>query len=166
MGAVEELLSLFHGGLHSRESAMDILSLNHITVERGLVLTPMTATSLIKARDKALVAAGRLEMYGGVMKKLIRAFYDSPYFDIGLAEETFCELIETFYLLKSETFDTLSDDSLVHVMRELFDNPCHGCMQALYDAAFDQLIRRTHGAEVEKEEGEQADEDNEGSNDA
>lgn len=165
MFIVEDLLSLFHSGLHSRESAADILSLNQLTAAQGLLLTPMMASSLIKARDKALIAAGRLEMYGGVMKKLILAFCDSPFFDLSLAEETFCELIETFYLLKSETFDMLSDDALVHAMRELFDT-CHGCIQTLKDAAFDQLIRRAHGVELEKEEGGQADEDKNGSIDA
>lgn len=155
---MEKLLSLIHSEMHSRESAMDILSLNQITAAQGLMITPLMAASLMQAREKALEAAGRLEMYGGVMKKLILGFYDSPYFDVSLAEETFCELIEIFYFLKSETCDTLCDNALIQILREIFDNPCRGSMQALQDAAFDHLVRRAHGAHLYHEEGAQADE--------
>lgn len=153
---MEELLALLQGGLHSRESVQDILSVNQETAKHGIVFTPRQAAALMNARDRALHASGRLELYGGVMKKLILAFIGSPYFERDLQEETLCALIETFYLLKSETFDALSDDELIAAMRELFDGACRGCIELMQDAAYEQLVRRAHGAvHAGDEEGEE-----------
>ena len=153
---MDELISLFQSGLPDRESAADILSVNRQTAVHGLVFTPAQAASLVAARERALSSAGRLELNGGVIKKLILAFCASPYFDVELAEEILCPLLETFYLLKNETFDALSDDALIAFMRELFDGACKGCMELMQDAAFEQLIRRAHGADAG--EGEEQDE--------
>ncbi len=162
---MDELISLFQSGLPSRESAADILSVNRQTARHGLVFTPRQAASLVAARERALSATGRLELAGGVIKKLILAFCDSPYFDAELAEETLCPLLETFYQLKNETFDAFSDDTLIAVLRELFDGACKGCMDVLQDAAFEQLIRRAHGAnDCKEEEEEQYDIRGEGGN--
>jgi hypothetical protein len=149
---MEDLMVLFQGSALRRESISDILEVNGTTAQTGLVFLPRQAAALLKARDLALEGSGRLELGGGMVKKLILAFYDSPFFQNGQAVETLESLLEIFYQLKNETFDTLGDDELIAFLRNRFDGECRGSMELLRDAAFHHLSRVIHGAA--KDDGE------------
>ncbi len=152
---MDDLLALVHSAVIRRENVADILGVNDTTSQAGLVFSPGQAAALLEARDLALAGSGRLELGTGVVKKLILAFYDSPFFFRERAVDTLESLTDTFYQLKNETFDTLSDDELIRFLREHFDGECQGSLTMLRDAAFEQLVRQAHGAarEDEREDG-------------
>ena len=158
---MDELLVLFRGSALSRETVSDILEVNETTSQTGLVFSPRQAAALLQARDRALSGSGRLELGGGMLKKLIMAFYDSPFFENGQAVDTLESLLEIFYQMKNETFDTLGDDELIVFLKDRYDGECRGSLELLRDAAFSHLSRVIHGAtgnDGETEEEEETDE--------
>ena len=158
---MDELLVLFRGSALSRETVSDILEVNETTAQTGLVFSPRQAAALLQARDRALSGSGRLELGGGMLKKLIMAFYDSPFFENGQAVDTLESLLEIFYQMKNETFDTLGDDELIVFLKDRYDGECRGSLELLRDAAFSHLSRVIHGAagnDGETEEEEETDE--------
>lgn len=155
---MDDLMMLFQGSLIRRESVSDILSVNSTTVQTGLVFTPRQALALLQARDRALMDSGRMEFGSGIVKKLILAFYDSLFFQNGQAVDTLESLLEIFYHMKNETFDTLCDDELIDFLRERFDGECQGSMDLLRDDAFRHLARVAHGAAMEEGEAEENEE--------
>ena len=143
---MDDLLALFQCSLLKRENVSDILAVNGTTAQAGLVFSPGQAVALLKARGQALHDSGRLELKGGIVKKLILAFYDSPFFLKEQAVDTLEALLDVFYHLKNETFDSLGDDELIGFLRERFDGECQGSLERLRDEAFDGLARKIHGA--------------------
>jgi hypothetical protein len=156
---MDELMILLQGSFIRGESVSDILSVNRTTAHTGLVFTPSQALALLQARDRALAESGRLELGSGIVKKMILAFYDSPFFQNGQAVETLESLLEIFYHMKNETFDTLCDDELVDFLRNSFDGECRGSMELMCDDAFRHMARVVHGAVSEEEKDEEEVED-------
>lgn len=131
---------LFSPALVEKYAVSEIVSLNTLTVNYGLVLTPAQALALTQTRAHALVENGRVEFGGGVAGKIIRRFCDSPNMAMHDYEETLHELIEIFYYYKNETLDLISDDDLIKYMKTVFDGPCMGsldllCGRELYNLA-------------------------------
>ncbi|EKN42403.1 hypothetical protein CFSAN001627_06965, partial [Clostridium botulinum CFSAN001627] len=58
-------------------------------------------------------------------------FCDSPYISQYNYSETINELVEIFYNYKNETLDYISDDELIEIMKENFDNYCQGSLEIL-----------------------------------
>jgi hypothetical protein len=143
-----------------QEAAADILRVNRTTASAGLILSQNQAAALISARDQALNGTGRVELGGGVLEKLILAFYDSPFFQPDQTLETFEGLLEIFYYLKNETFDTIGDNDLIAFLREHFDGECKGSLELLQGVSLDRLTRRIHGA-VQQEEAQWEEEEDE-----
>jgi hypothetical protein len=152
-------MTLFQGAVIRRESVSEILGVNGTTSPKGLVFTPKQAMALLAARDRALLDSGRLELGSGIVKKMILAFYDSSYFQNEQAVDTLESLLEIFYQMKNETFDTLGDDDLIAFLRRRYDRECQGSLELLRDEAFRHLLRITHGAVCEEEEDEEYGED-------
>ena len=153
-GPINHLLALFQGSLIRRESVSDILDVNEATAQTGLIFTPQQAVTLLQARDDALSDSGRLELGSGMVKRLILAFSESPFFQNGQAVDILSELMDLFYHLKNETFDLLSDSELLCFLRELYDGECRGSLALLRDAAINRLARVIHGAPQEDKETE------------
>ncbi len=65
------------------------------------------------------------------LDKLILAFCNSPYINKDTYEDTFHELINLFYDLKNNTWDTISDDDVIEFMKNAFNNRCHGSLELL-----------------------------------
>ncbi len=152
---MDDLMMLFQGSLIRRESVSDILGVNETTAQTGLVFTSCQALALLQARDRALMDSGRLELGSGMVKKLILAFFDSPFFQNGQAVDTLESLMEIFYHMKNETFDALCDDELIDFLRERFDGECQGSLDLLRDNACSHLARAVHGAASEEGEAEE-----------
>jgi hypothetical protein len=143
---MDDLMVLILGPLTERGSVSDILKVNETTAQTGLVFTPNQALALLQARSQALADSGRMELGSGILQKMILAFYDSPFFQNGQAVDTLESLMEIFYQMKNETFDTLADDELIAFLRNRFDGECRGSMELMRDAAFNHLARAAHGA--------------------
>ncbi len=143
---MHDLRVLQPDALLKREAAADILRVNRTTAPAGLILSQSQVIALVSARDRALNGTGRVELGGGVVEKLILAFYDSPFFQPDQAVETFEGLLEIFYYLKNETFDSIGDSDLIAFLREHFDGECKGSLELLQGVSLDRLVRRIHGA--------------------
>ncbi len=97
----------------------------------GLTLDRETAEVLAVARKDVLREQRRVEFGAGILPKLIYEFSDSAYMEQESYGETLARLQEIFYLYKNETNDELTDDELLHFMREQYENVCFGDLDYL-----------------------------------
>lgn len=122
-------------------AADSLLACNDTLHERGLILTPEDAVALAERRNEALQSAGRVEFGDPVLSKLALAFSTSPGIDQQNFRETLEELIEIFYLYKTEAMEQLTDDELIHYMKTFFDGSCHGDLELLQSRELEHLAR-------------------------
>lgn len=98
--------------LLQEQAAEEILHSNRHSLPFGLQLTKQQALELAETRSRALHACGRVEFGAGMIGKLAEAFCSSPYLSRETYAETLNELVELFYLYKSETGERVTDDGL------------------------------------------------------
>ena len=127
--------------LLTQQAHKEIIKCNEFTIEYGLKLSEEDTKSLVETRSEALSKNGRIEFRGGIVNKIIAEFCDSPYISQYNYVSTINELIEIFYYYKNETLDFISDDELIHIMKEFFDNSCQGSLELLQDR---ELYRVAH----------------------
>lgn len=121
----------------------EVKSCNDFTVKYGLQLTEPDIQSLVENRKDALKSSGRIEFGGGILKKLIMEFADSPYIYQDNYVSILMELQECFYYFKSESLEELTDDELIHFMKIYFDDECQGSVDYLQSTALENLCRDT-----------------------
>lgn len=134
-------LTLFNSSFIQKQAVNEILKCNDYTENYGLVLTNEQALALFETRKQSLSAFGRIEFGGGIIKKVIKEFCDSPYLSKYNYEQTLHELIELFYYYKNETLDLMSDDDLIKYMKTAFDGICQGSLELLAWRELDKLAR-------------------------
>jgi hypothetical protein len=120
----------------------EILKTNQQSQQYGLELTPIQAMELLQVRHRVLKSLGRVELGVDVIKKIIAAFCSSPYIHAFEYAGILGELVETFYYMKNETRDLISDDDLISVMRELFDNQSRGSLELLRYRDLEEYARQ------------------------
>lgn len=103
-----------------------LLSKNEETARFGLVLTEDDAIMVADSLIEDLREQERVELAGGIAPKIIDTFCDSPYLMQDSYADTLCELQSAFYQYKGESDDLMSDDELLTLMRECFDEICNG----------------------------------------
>jgi hypothetical protein len=99
---------------------------NELTVYYGLYLSEEQMREVAGRRFEALRNTGRVEFGGGILKKLLTAFRDSPYLTRENYEDAILELQDSFYYFKNESMDRIGDDELIAFMKEKFDGVCQG----------------------------------------
>ncbi|HCL4444642.1 TPA: hypothetical protein N2D04_000162 [Clostridium botulinum] len=124
-------IDLFGSNLLDKKAFNDIIQCNEVTREYGLKLSDKYVKEIIDTRNIALQKSGRIEFNGQIINKIITAFCDSPYISQYNYSETINELVEIFYNYKNETLDYISDDELIEIMKENFDNYCQGSLEIL-----------------------------------
>lgn len=97
---------------------------------------------MIERRALALNNNKRIELEGGIITKVIREFFDSPYISNDNFVETINEIIELFYYYKNETNDSISDDDLLKFMRKYYDDFAHGDLDYLSRIFFGRNKKR------------------------
>ena len=117
--------------LMEQQTANKILACNEEIGKYGLVLTEQQALALVQTRTNALKENKRIELNGVIVDKLILAFCHSPYIGKDTYEDTLHELINLFYDLKNNTWDTISDDDIIEFMKNAFNNRCFGSLELL-----------------------------------
>ncbi len=125
----------------NKSAIMEIIKCNEKTCRYGLVLSQAEAQELVETRAEALKSFGRIEFAGGIIKKLIEEFCDSPFLSQFNYVATLNDLIETFYYYKNETLDEISDDELLSLMKQYFDQKCYGSIELLQGRELDALAR-------------------------
>lgn len=97
----------------------------------GLTLSKQDAELIVKEHGKALREQRRVEFGAGITPKIIQEFCDSDFIDQSNYVGTIIRLQEIFYLYKNEMQDEITDDELLHFMREQYDNICFGDLDYL-----------------------------------
>lgn len=134
-------LQIFNTKIIKEYSVNKILQYNNITNKNGLILTKEQAMELVETKNNELKNTGRIEFRDGIIQKLIKNFYNSPYINKSNYQSTLCSLVEIFYYYKNETYDQLSDDELIDYMNYYFNGSCHGSIELLACRELDQLAR-------------------------
>ena len=115
------------------------------TAERyGLVLSEEDAKLILEEKNNALREQKRVEFGGGITPKIIYEFCDSDFIDQNNYVDTLLRLQEIFYLYKNEMQDEISDEELLHFMKEQFEDICFGDLEYLEStclANFAQAVR-------------------------
>lgn len=125
-----------------------VLETNEASEKYGLTLSEQDAELILTERKNALQEQRRVEFGGGIAEKLIYEFCDSNYIDQSNYVETIIRLQDIFYLYKNEMQDEITDDELLHLMKEQFELICFGDLDYLEStglANFAQAIRAGYG---------------------
>ena len=123
------------------EAIQEIRICNEYTERLGLTLSEKDIEELVQCRSDALKNSGRVEFGGGILPKLIYAFYDSPYIEQDNYEQTLAELQEVFYYYKSEALDYYTDDELIELMVLTFNGRAQGSAEYLIGTSLESLCR-------------------------
>lgn len=111
------------------------------TNQYGLSLTDQDIQELLVRRRECLAEQQRVEFGAGILGKIIFAFCDSEYIYQENYVETINRLQSIFYLYKNESMDELTDDELISIMRNAFDEECQGSLEYLEETFLDSFAR-------------------------
>ena len=114
-----------------------VMEMNRVTEKYGLVLSEQDAKLIVSERANALREQRRVEFGGGIVPRIIEEFCDSDFIDQSNYAETMIRLQEIFYLYKNEMQDEISDDELLHLMKEQFETICFGDLDYLEGTCLD-----------------------------
>ena len=117
--------------MQQKNQLVEVLKTNQYTEKFGLVLTQQDAELLVQERRVALKEQRRVEFGQGILPKIIFEFCDSVYIDQNHYLEILIRLQNIFYLYKNEMMDEISDDELLHFMKEQFETICFGDLEYL-----------------------------------
>ena len=95
-----------------------ILKTNQTTKRFGLTLCEQDAKLILEEQNHALCEPRRVEFGAGIAEKLIYEFCDSDFITPDTYVDTIIRLQKIFYLYKNEMQDEITDDELVHLMKE------------------------------------------------
>ncbi len=117
---------------------------NQYTEQFGLTLSETDTELLLEERNHTLKAEQRVEFGQSILPQMIYAFCDSSFLSQDNYVETLIRLQEMFYLYKNEMQDEITDDELIHFMKEQFEMVCYGDLDYLEGTCLDifaQAIR-------------------------
>ncbi len=117
--------------LGQQNQIQGILETNQYSEEYGLKITEREAQLLATEHKASLKEQRRVEFGAGIMPKLIYAFCDSEYITQENYAQILTELQDAFYLFKNEMMDEITDDELIHFMKEQFETICFGDVEYL-----------------------------------
>lgn len=118
-----------------------ILETNHMTEKYGLTLSEQDAQLILEERSRVLKEQRRVEFGPGISEKLIDTFCDSAYVDQNSFVDTLLRLQEIFYLYKNEMQDEITDDELLHFMKEQYETICFGDLEYLEGTCLDHFAQ-------------------------
>lgn len=127
---------------------------NQYTKQFGLTLSEQDAQLILDNRKATLREQRRVEFGESIVPKIIYEFCDSNYIDQGNYVESMIRLQEIFYLYKNEMEDEITDDELLHLMKEQYEYICFGDLDYLEGTClsdFAQAIRAGYDGYVKKD---------------
>lgn len=130
--------------LQNKNQLSKVIETNQYTKQFGLTLSQQDAQLILENRKMALREQKRIEFGEGITPKLIHEFCDSGYIDQSNYVDTIIRLQEIFYLYKNEMNDGITDDELIHLMKEQYEMLCFGDLDYLESTClsdFAQAIR-------------------------
>ena len=124
-----------------------ILKTNETSKENGLTLTEEEAKALVAARGDTLREERRVEFGDSISPKLIRTFADSSFLNQEDYAETIARLQEIFFLYKNESMDMVTDDELLAIMKNAYENESAGDLEYLEGTALEAFARSVRAGE-------------------
>ena len=112
--------------LQQKNQLAKVMETNEMSARYGLALTEQEAELLVSERTQTLRAERRVEFGPGILPRGIEEFCDSDFIDQNNYVDTLIRLQEIFYLYKNEMHDEISDEELLHFMKEQFEEVCFG----------------------------------------
>ena len=112
--------------LQNKTQLSKVMETNEYAEQFGLSLSHQDAQLILENRKMALREQRRVEFGEGIVPKIIHAFCDSDYLDQNHYVDTIIRLQEIFYLYKNEMNDEITDDELIHLMKEQYERICFG----------------------------------------
>lgn len=98
-----------------------VLETNQTSGQYGLVLTEQDAKLILKEHANSLREQKRIEFGDSVIPRIIYEFCDSDYLEQSSYAASIIRLQEIFYMYKNEMQDEITDDELLHLMKEQFE---------------------------------------------
>lgn len=130
-----------------RPVSKEILALNEVSAQYGLVLTEEEAGELSEKRNQSLVENERIEIGVGAVAEIIRRFCTSRY----ITKENYAyilnEVTYLFYYIKTETDDKISDGELIGELFERFELYCRGSIDTLEARETEKIIRKVNSGD-------------------
>ena len=130
--------------LSGQNQLAKVIATNQVTEKFGLVLSEEDAKLLVNEKSESLKEQKRIEYGESILPKIIYEFCDSDYISQRNYVETIGRLQDIFFLYKNEMMDEISDDELLHFMKEQFETVCYGDLEYLESTRLDvfaQAIR-------------------------
>ena len=127
--------------LQNTNQLTKVVETNKYTEQFGLTLSQQDAQLILDNRKKTLSEQKRVEFGEGITPKIIHEFCDSDFIDQNNYVDTIIRLQEIFYLYKNESMDELTDDELINIMRNAFDEECQGSLEYLEETFLDNFAR-------------------------
>lgn len=134
--------------LQQQNQLAKVVETNRVTEQYGLSLSEQDAQLIVAERSHALRQSRRVEFGEGIMPKIIYEFCDSDFISQSSYVDTLIRLQEIFFLYKNEMQDEISDDELLHFMKEQFETTCFGDLDYLEGTCltvFSQAVRAGYG---------------------
>lgn len=143
--------------LQQQNQLEKMIETNQAAGQYGLVLSEEEAKLILEEKNNTLREQKRVEFSGGITPKIIYEFCDSDFISQDNYVETIVRLQEIFYLFKNEMEDEITDDELLHLMKEQYEQICFGDLDYLEGTClnlFSQAIRAGYQG-YQKSEGHQ-----------
>lgn len=134
--------------LQKENQLVKLKEANDYAKRYGLSLSEKDMELILSERKEALKTQKRVEFGEGIVSKIIYEFCDSSFIDQSNYADTIMRLQDIFYLYKNEMLDEITDDELLHFMREQFETVCSGDLDYLEGTCLDifaQAIRAGYG---------------------
>lgn len=131
-----------------KQQLASVLNMNKKTERYGLSLSEEEARELTYEKNETLKIQRRVELGTSVLPMLIEEFCDSSYISQNNYKDTLIRLQDIFFEFKSEMEDEITDQELLHFMREQFDGVCFGDLDYLEGTCleiFASAIRAGYG---------------------
>lgn len=123
--------------LNNQTWLKQVRATNQYTEKFGLVLSEKDTELLLAEKNHTLKAERRIEFGQSILPRIIYAFCDSSFISQNNYIETLIRLQEIFYLYKNEMQDEITDDELIHFMKEQFETVCCGDLEYLEETCLD-----------------------------
>ena len=127
--------------LQSQNQLAKVMETNRTTEKWGLVLNEQEAKLILEERAHALRQERRVEFGPGIAEKVIYEFCNSDFINQENYVDTIIRIQEIFYLYKNEMQDEITDDELLHLMKEQFENLCYGDLDYLEGTCLDNFAQ-------------------------
>ena len=127
--------------LKQKQQLEEFKKCNEFSAKFGVTLSNSEIITLNENRKESLKSMGRVELGNGILPKLIYEFCDSPFIYQDIYADTLQALQEMFYYFKNESLDEISDDELIHIMKEYFDQECQGSIEYLQETTLEDVCR-------------------------